>query len=176
MWHRRICSLISPRCIDAWSRKLRSLAVPQLNQAPWFLDITRFSRFWCYASVIPASGGPTRFVKTLKQCHVSELDSLPQQAQSFQLDTHEDKRSRIWITRKEKKKIPTCNASASTNEGERDRHPAVRTRAEARQRRKTKDERRKHHAVRTHKYDQPGLEPGHCDTSAAWFLFFFCPG
>ena len=50
MWYRRICSLISPRCIDAWSRgsrKSRSLAVPQLNQAPWFLDITRF---WFYAS------------------------------------------------------------------------------------------------------------------------------
>ena len=47
------------------------------------------------ATVTPASGGPTRFVKTLKQCHVSELDSLPRQAQSFQLDTHEDKRSRI---------------------------------------------------------------------------------
>ena len=36
--------------IDAWShgsRNSRSLAVPQLNQAPWFLDITRF---WFYAS------------------------------------------------------------------------------------------------------------------------------
>ena len=50
MWYRRICSLISLRCIDAWShgsRKSRSLAVLQLNQAPWFLDITRF---WFYAS------------------------------------------------------------------------------------------------------------------------------
>ena len=50
MWYRRICGLISLRCIDAWSRgsrKSRSLAVPQLNQAPWFLDITRF---WFYAS------------------------------------------------------------------------------------------------------------------------------
>ena len=50
MWYRRICSLISPRCIDAWSRgsrKSRSLAVSQLNQARWFLDITRF---WFYAS------------------------------------------------------------------------------------------------------------------------------
>ena len=50
IWYRRICSLISPRCIDAWSRgsrKSRSLAVSQLNQAPWFLDITRF---WLYAS------------------------------------------------------------------------------------------------------------------------------
>ena len=28
---------------------------------------------------------------------------------------------------------------------------------------KMKDERRKHHAVRTHKYGQPGLEPGHSD-------------
>ena len=49
-YHRRICSLISPRCIEAWSRgsrKSRSLAVLQLNQAPWFLDITRF---WFYAS------------------------------------------------------------------------------------------------------------------------------
>ena len=34
---------------------------------------------------------------------------------------------------------PTCNALASTNEGERGRHPAVRTKAEKRQRRKTKD-------------------------------------
>ena len=50
MWYRRICGLISLQCIDAWScgsRKSRSLAVPQLNQAPWFLDITRF---WFYAS------------------------------------------------------------------------------------------------------------------------------
>ena len=48
---KRICSLISPWCIaiDAWSRggrKSRSRAVPQLNQAPWFLNITRF---WLYA-------------------------------------------------------------------------------------------------------------------------------
>ena len=45
MWYRRICSLISPRCMDAWSRGSRkscSVAVPQLNQTPWFLDITRF--------------------------------------------------------------------------------------------------------------------------------------
>ena len=50
VWYRRICGLISLRCIDAWSRgsrKSRSLAVPQLNQALWFLDITRF---WFYAS------------------------------------------------------------------------------------------------------------------------------
>ena len=46
-------------------------------------------------NVITASGGPTRFVKTPVQCHMSELDSLPRQAQSFQLDTHKDKRSRI---------------------------------------------------------------------------------
>ena len=38
-----------------------------------------------------------------------------------------------------KKKNPTCNASASTNEGEEDRHLTVRTRAEKRQKRKTKD-------------------------------------
>ena len=37
-------------------------------------------------NVTPASGGQTRFVKTLKQSHVSELDSLPRQTQSF-LDT-----------------------------------------------------------------------------------------
>ena len=93
-------------------------------------------------NVTMASGGPTRFVKTLKQCHVSELDSLPRQAQSFQQDKHEDKRSGIWIIREEEKKNPTCNASASTSEGEGDRHPAVRTRAEKRQlerRWKTKD-------------------------------------
>ena len=50
MWYRRICGLISPQCIDAWSRgscKLCLLTIPQLNQAPWFLDITRF---WFYAS------------------------------------------------------------------------------------------------------------------------------
>ena len=50
MWYRRICSLISLWCIDAWSRgsrKSRSLAVPQLNQAPGFLNITRF---WFNAS------------------------------------------------------------------------------------------------------------------------------
>ena len=49
IWYRRICSLISPRCIDAWScgsRKTHSLAVLQLNEAPWFLDITRL---WFYA-------------------------------------------------------------------------------------------------------------------------------
>ena len=49
-WYRRICSLILPRCIDAWSRgscKSGSLTIPQLNQALWFLDITRF---WFYAS------------------------------------------------------------------------------------------------------------------------------
>ena len=51
----------------------------------------------CEKNVTLAGGGPTRFVKTLKQCHVFEHDSLPRhvQAQSFQLDTHEDKRSRI---------------------------------------------------------------------------------
>ena len=62
--------------------------------------------------------------------------------QSFQQDKHEDKRSGIWIIREEEKKNPTCNASASTSEGEGDRHPAVRTRAEKRQlerRWKTKD-------------------------------------
>ena len=32
-----------------------------------------------------------------------------------------------------------------------------------RERRQKKDERRKHHAVRTHKYGQPGFEPGHSD-------------
>ena len=32
------------------------------------------------------------------------------------------------------------------------------------QRRKTKDERRKHHAVHTHKYGQAGLEPEHSDS------------
>ena len=49
-WYRRICSLILPRCIEAWSRgscKSGSLTIPQLNQALWFLDITRF---WFYAS------------------------------------------------------------------------------------------------------------------------------
>ena len=35
--------------------------------------------------------------------------------------------------KKSRKKNPTCNASASTNEGEGDRHLAVRTRAEKRQ-------------------------------------------
>ena len=50
MWYWRICSLISPRCIDAWSRsshKSRLLTVPRLNQTPWFFNITRF---WFYAS------------------------------------------------------------------------------------------------------------------------------
>ena len=100
-------------------------------------------------SVTPASGGPTRFVKTLKQCHVSELDSLPRQAQSFQLDTHEDKRSRIWITREEKKKNPTCNASGKHKWRWRIQAPsgAHKSREET----EKKDERRKHHAVRTHK-------------------------
>ena len=42
MEYRRICGLISLRCIDAWSRKSHSPAVPQLNQSPWFLNITRF--------------------------------------------------------------------------------------------------------------------------------------
>ena len=51
MLYRIICSLISLRFIDAWSRssrKSRSLAVPQLNQVPWFLDNTSL-RFWFYA-------------------------------------------------------------------------------------------------------------------------------
>ena len=64
--------------------------------------------------------------------------------------------------KKSKKKNPTCNALASTNEGEGDRHLAVRTRAEKRRKRKAK--RHKHHAVRAHKYGQVGLEPGHSDT------------
>ena len=38
-----------------------------------------------------------------------------------------------------KKKNPTCNASASTNKREEDRHLAVHTKAEKRQKRKTKD-------------------------------------
>ena len=103
-----------------------------------------FGHFWLFCTMVyvtPASGGPTRFVKTIRQSNVFELDSLPRQAQSFQLDTtykHEDNRTE-WIAREEKKKNPTCNASASTSEGEGDKHPAVRTRAEKRQRRKTKE-------------------------------------
>ena len=42
---------------------------------------------WSSTCVTPASGGPTRFVKTIRQSHVFELDTLPRQAQSFQLDT-----------------------------------------------------------------------------------------
>ena len=34
-----------------------------------------------------------------------------------------------------------------------------------REERQKKDERGKHHAVRTHNYGQPGLEPGHSDNS-----------
>ena len=37
--------------------------------------------------VTPASGGPTRLLKTISQSNVFELDNLPRQAQSFQLDT-----------------------------------------------------------------------------------------
>ena len=52
MWYRKICSLISPRFIDVWSRGSRKPVrsrFPQLNQAPWFLDVTSL-RFWFYAS------------------------------------------------------------------------------------------------------------------------------
>ena len=47
MWYQRIYGLISPQCSNAWRRgrnKPCSLAVPQLNQAAWFLDS---KRFWC---------------------------------------------------------------------------------------------------------------------------------
>ena len=72
--------------------------------------------------------------------------------------------NRIWIAREEKKKNPTQLASTSTSEGEGDKHPAVRTRTEKRQ--KKEDERPKHHAVRANKYGQAGLKPGHPDTFA----------
>ena len=38
-------------------------------------------------NVTPAKGGPIRFLKTISQSNVFELDNLPRQAQSFQLDT-----------------------------------------------------------------------------------------
>ena len=49
-WYRRIYGRILLLCINAWcrgSQKSRLLAVPQLNQTPWFLDTTRS---WFYAS------------------------------------------------------------------------------------------------------------------------------
>ena len=110
--------------------------------------------FSAYKIVTMASGGPTRFVKTLKQCHVYKLDSLPRQSQSFQLDKHEDKGEAVKrITIEEKKKHQPCKALQAQAKGkETGTQRCAQEQRRDREERQKKDEKTQDLSVRTHKH------------------------
>ena len=58
-------------CVKSWQSQVGSLAVPQLNQAPWFLDITRFlfdaTAAWLFFLV---QGSRTYIVINPLQCNM----------------------------------------------------------------------------------------------------------